>query len=100
MTTGQTERQPGHEWVEQERVDNYIARMDTREDEERRPVFEFMTRLIGAEPWNRASVGVAAVSSSPGQVERMLRAVEKDIDDWDGVELLGTTKSYLETAEQ
>ena len=50
--------------------------------------------------WNRASVGVAAVSSSPGQVERMLRAVEKEIDDWDGVELLGTTTSYLETAEQ
>ncbi len=50
--------------------------------------------------WNRASVGVAAVSSSPGQVERMLRAVEKDIDNWDGMELLGTATSYLETAEQ
>ena len=50
--------------------------------------------------WNRASVGVAAVSSSPGQVERMLRAVEKDIDNWDGIELLGTATSYLETAEQ
>lgn len=50
--------------------------------------------------WNRASVGVAAVSSSPGQVERMLRTVEKDIDDWDGVELLGVSTSYLEAAEQ
>lgn len=50
--------------------------------------------------WNRASVGVAAVASSPGQVERMLRAAEREIDDWDGVELLRASTTYLEAAEQ
>lgn len=50
--------------------------------------------------WNRATVGVAVVSTSPGQVERMLRAVEKDLDDWEGVELLGASTTFLESAEQ
>lgn len=49
--------------------------------------------------WNRATVGVAAVSSTAGQVERMLRSVERDMDDWDGVEVLGTAVSYLEGAD-
>lgn len=49
--------------------------------------------------WNRATVGVAAVSSTPGQVERMLRSVERDIDAWDGVEVLGTATTFLETVD-
>lgn len=49
--------------------------------------------------WNRATVGVAAVSSTPGQVERMLRAAERDLDEWDGVEVLGTDISFLETVD-
>lgn len=49
--------------------------------------------------WNRATVGVAAVSSTAGQVERMLRSAERDMDDWDGVEVLGTAVSFLEGAD-
>lgn len=46
--------------------------------------------------WNRATVGVAAVSSTAGQVERMLKAAERDMDDWDGVEVLDAAVSFLE----
>ena len=66
MTTGQTEHRPGHEWTEPERVDDYIERMDTGEDEERRPIFEYMTRLIGAEP--DAELSVLDIGSGYGPV--------------------------------
>jgi uncharacterized protein len=49
--------------------------------------------------WNRATVGVAAIASTPGHVERMLRAAERDIDGWEGVEVLTTAISFLETAD-
>ena len=49
--------------------------------------------------WQRATLGVTAVSTTPGQVERMLWAVEKELDGWDGVELLGVTGSYLEAID-
>ena len=66
MTTGNTERQPGHEWVDAERVDQYIARMDEREDAERRPIFEYMARLIGADP--DAGLSVLDIGSGYGPV--------------------------------
>jgi uncharacterized protein YlxP (DUF503 family) len=50
--------------------------------------------------WQRTTLGVAAVSSSVGQVERMLRAVVNDIDHRDDVEVLGATTSYLEAADR
>ena len=66
MTTGNTERQPGHEWVDAERVDQYIQRMDEREDAERRPIFEYMARLIGADP--DAGLSVLDIGSGYGPV--------------------------------
>jgi hypothetical protein len=50
--------------------------------------------------WQRTTLGIAAVSSSAGQVERMLRAVLNDIDHRDDVEVLGMTTSYLEPADR
>ncbi|GMQ85943.1 MAG: DUF503 domain-containing protein [Acidimicrobiia bacterium] len=50
--------------------------------------------------WQRSTLGIAAISTSPGQVERMLRAINNDLDARDDVELLGVTTSYLEPAEQ
>jgi len=50
--------------------------------------------------WQRATLGVTAVSTSPGQVDRMLRAIERDLDRWDGVEVLGVSRSYLEAADR
>ena len=47
----------------------------------------------------RAAVGVTAVSGSAGQVERILRSVEKQLDGWPGVEVLGVTGSYLEAVD-
>lgn len=52
------------------------------------------------ELWQRAALGIAAVSTTPGQVERMLRAVTADLDRRDDVEVLGYTTSYLEAAER
>lgn len=50
--------------------------------------------------WQRATLGIAAVSDSPGHVDRMLRAVTSDLDKRKDVELLGTTWSYLEAADR
>ena len=50
--------------------------------------------------WQRSTLGIAAVSTSLGQVERMLRSINNDLDARDDVELLGVTTSYLEAAEQ
>ncbi len=66
MTTGNTEHKPGHEWTDAARVSEYIERMDTREDEERRPIFEYMARLIGAEP--DAELSVLDIGSGHGPV--------------------------------
>lgn len=50
--------------------------------------------------WQRSTLGIAAISTSPGQVKRMLRSINNDLDARDDVELLGVTTSYLEAAEQ
>ncbi|MCH8900148.1 MAG: DUF503 domain-containing protein [Acidobacteria bacterium] len=50
--------------------------------------------------WQRSTLGIAAISTSPGQVERMLRSINNDLDARDDVELLGVTTSYLESTEQ
>lgn len=52
------------------------------------------------ELWQRATLGIAAVSTTPGQVDRMLRAVASDLDHRDDVEVLGFTTSYLEAADR
>lgn len=50
--------------------------------------------------WQRATLGIAAVSSSPGQVDRMLHTITTDLDRRDDVEVLGVGWSYLEAAER
>jgi uncharacterized protein YlxP (DUF503 family) len=45
--------------------------------------------------WQRSDIGVAAVSSSPGQVDRMLLSVERDLERRSDVEVLGTARSFL-----
>lgn len=50
--------------------------------------------------WQRADLGVAVVSGSPGQVDRMLTAVRTDLDRRAEIEVLGATRSYLEEEER
>jgi uncharacterized protein YlxP (DUF503 family) len=46
--------------------------------------------------WQRADLGVAVVSGSPGHVDRMLTAVRSDLDRRTEIEVLDATRSYLE----
>jgi uncharacterized protein YlxP (DUF503 family) len=50
--------------------------------------------------WQRADLGVAVVSGSSGHVDRMLTAVRSDLDRRTEIEVLGTTRSYLEEEER
>ncbi|MEA3509798.1 MAG: DUF503 domain-containing protein [Actinomycetota bacterium] len=50
--------------------------------------------------WQRADLGVAVVSGSPGHVDRMLTSVEIDIERRTEIEVLGTTRSHLEEEER
>ena len=50
--------------------------------------------------WQRATLGIAAVSSSPSQVDRMLRTISTDLDRRGDVEVLDTSWSFLEAAER
>ncbi|MCL1693069.1 MAG: DUF503 domain-containing protein [Actinomycetia bacterium] len=50
--------------------------------------------------WQRADLGVAVVSGSPGHVDRMLTAVRIDLDRRAEIEVLGTTRTYLEEEER
>lgn len=49
--------------------------------------------------WQRATLGVAVVSSSAGQVDRMLHGVERELRDRHDIEVLGRTVAYLEEPE-
>ena len=50
--------------------------------------------------WQRTDLGVAVVSGSPGHVDRMLTAVQIDLDRRAEIEILGSTRSYLEEEER
>lgn len=50
--------------------------------------------------WQRADLGVAVVSGSPGHVDRMLTAVRTDLDRRAEIEVLGAARSYLEEEER
>ena len=50
--------------------------------------------------WQRTDLGVAVVSGSPGHVDRMLTAVQIDLDRRTEIEVLGSTRSYLEEEER
>jgi len=45
--------------------------------------------------WQRSDLGVAVVSDSPGQVDRMLVAIERDLERRSDVEILATSRSFL-----
>ncbi|MEA2024048.1 MAG: DUF503 domain-containing protein [Actinomycetota bacterium] len=50
--------------------------------------------------WQRADLGVAVVSGSPGHVDRMLAAIQIDLDCRTEIEILGVTRSYLEEEDR
>lgn len=49
--------------------------------------------------WQRATLGIAVVSSSPGQVDRMLHSLQRELTERPDVEILGTSVTHLEEAE-
>jgi uncharacterized protein YlxP (DUF503 family) len=49
--------------------------------------------------WQRATLGIAAVSAQPGQVDRILHSVERDLRGRADVEVLGVAVSHLEEPE-
>ena len=51
------------------------------------------------ELWQRATLGIAVVSSTPGQVDRMLHTLEREVRQRDDVELLARSIAHLEEPE-
>ena len=49
--------------------------------------------------WQRAAIGVAVVSSTVGQVEKMLDSVERFVDTAAGVELIDVERAWLELSD-
>jgi uncharacterized protein YlxP (DUF503 family) len=49
--------------------------------------------------WQRADLGVAVVSGSRGQVDRMLMSITRDLDNRPEIEILGTGRTYLPEVE-
>jgi uncharacterized protein YlxP (DUF503 family) len=50
--------------------------------------------------WQRADVGVAAVSESPGQVDRVLTSITRDLEQRAEIEVLGTSRFYLDEGDR
>ena len=50
--------------------------------------------------WQRADLGIAAVSESPGQVDRILASITRDLERRTEIEVLGTSRSYLDEEDQ
>jgi hypothetical protein len=50
--------------------------------------------------WQRADLGIAAVSESPGQVDRMLTSICRDLERRIDVEVLDTSRSYLDEEDR
>lgn len=50
--------------------------------------------------WQRATVGVAAVAATPGDLERVLGVVRRYLDEQVDVEVLDVRVSYLEDPEE
>ncbi|MEN8114665.1 MAG: DUF503 domain-containing protein [Actinomycetota bacterium] len=50
--------------------------------------------------WQRADLGVAVVSGSPGHVDAMLDSIERDLNQQIDAEVIGTVRSYLEESER
>lgn len=49
--------------------------------------------------WQRGAVGIAAVAAQPGQLDRILHSVERDLRTRKDVEVLGVAVSHLEEPE-
>lgn len=50
--------------------------------------------------WQRADLGIAVVSESPGHVERMLAAIARDLERRTDVEVLDSRRSYLDEEDR
>lgn len=50
--------------------------------------------------WQRADLGIAVISGSPGHVDRMLTTIRRDLDRRTEIEILGTSRSYLPEEER
>ena len=50
--------------------------------------------------WQRSDLGIAAVSASPGQVDRMLASITRDLEQRTDVEVLGTCRFYLDEGDR
>ena len=46
--------------------------------------------------WQRADLGIAAVSESPGHLDRMLASIVRDLERRTEVEVLGTSRSHID----
>jgi SAM-dependent methyltransferase len=85
MTSPRQEQLPGHEWLEAERVAEYVERMD-RQQEERMVIFSLLTRLV---PFAAdAEIHILDIGSGYGPLAAALldaypnaRAVGLDISD-------------------
>ena len=49
--------------------------------------------------WQRAAIGVAVVSGSVSQIEKVLASVARFVDTADGVELIDTETTWLESSD-
>ena len=50
--------------------------------------------------WQRADLGVAVVSESPGQVDRMLAAITRDLERRTEIEVLESRRAYLDEEDR
>ena len=50
--------------------------------------------------WQRAELGIAVVSESPGQVDRMLATISRDLERRTEIEVLESRRSYLEEEDR
>ena len=50
--------------------------------------------------WQRADLGIAAVSESLGHVDRMLTSIARDLERHAEVEILGASRSYLDEEDR
>ena len=46
--------------------------------------------------WQRSALGIAAAAAQPGQLDRILRAAERDLRERSDVEVLAVAVSHLE----
>ena len=50
--------------------------------------------------WQRAALGIAAVSESPGQIDRMLASIMRDLEQRTDIEILGSGRFYLDEEDR